>query len=377
MRRRLAVFAVLAAAALGPGAARADGAPAPKATRPADTPLPSIAVLDLKAGDGVSQALIHFVTGAVARAAQSTEAFRVISADDIRALLSLEATKQACGAGSPSCLAEIGGALGADYMISGSLDQVGDKLNLSLSLLDVKRASNVSRASRAFKAGDQSALFDIVPAATTTLLGKAMKGRQGTLVISVTEAGASVKLDGTLVGVSPLAPRKVPAGAHLVEVEKTGFVTQQAQVRVRAEKTTAQTVAMVPSPDFLQTYETHARRMRLGAWISTGVAAVAMGTALVFNARADGVYGSFRTARDQFQAGGGTDPTAYANLQSLASEGQGDQTASFVGFGVAGAAAVASAYFWIAGDDPGRYASVRLSAAPIPHGGFALASVRF
>lgn len=334
--------------------------------------LPSLAVLDVRGGEGISKEIARFTTSAVARAAGDTQAFRVISAEDIRALLTLEAQKSLCGAGSESCLAEIGGALGADYLVSGTLTRLGEKTNLELSLLDVKRAKNLSRASRTFQG--EGELLDIVPAATVELLGKALEGRRGTLVVSVTEPGATVKIDGRIVGVSPLAPQTTVAGTHLVEVEKKGFISQQEQVLVKADQTAARSVALVPSPDFLDAYQASARRMRLGAWLSTGVGLAALGTAVFFNAQADRIHQDFVTERDLYTSGAVSDTQELTRLQT---DGLGAQTVANVSFGLAGAATVAAAYFWIAGDDPGRYGRYQVAILPTPEGGVAFAALRF
>ncbi|MDF1565062.1 MAG: PEGA domain-containing protein [Deltaproteobacteria bacterium] len=260
--------------------------------------LPQLAVMDLKGG-GVSEDLVSVVSASVARAARDTEAFSVISGADIRALLSLEAQKQLCGVDSESCLAEIGGALGADYMIQGGLKKVGEQTILDLVLMEVAKAKVLNRVSRTVK-GDAGGLIDEVPNATVQLLSKALEGRLGSLIISVSEPGSSVKIDGRIVGVSPLGEQKVPAGVHLVEVEKTGFITAKEQVVVKVDETVARGVQMVPSPDFLESYAKSAKRMRLGAWISAGATVVALGAGGYFHLKADATAADFKEQRDLY-----------------------------------------------------------------------------
>ena len=123
--RSLVLVLVTALLAAGSGPARAD------------EELPHLAVMDLQKGAGVSDDLASVVVATIARAARDTEAFSVISGADIRALLTLEAQKQLCGVESESCLAEIGGALGADFMVKGQLRKIGKKLVLDLVLMSV------------------------------------------------------------------------------------------------------------------------------------------------------------------------------------------------------------------------------------------------
>jgi hypothetical protein len=53
-----------------------------------------------------------------------------------------------------------------------------------------------------------------------------VKAKISTLKLEVAEAGATVRVDGREVGVTPLAPLELPAGSHEVSVSKAGFVTQ-------------------------------------------------------------------------------------------------------------------------------------------------------
>jgi hypothetical protein len=66
----------------------------------------------------------------------------VISRQDISSMLGFEKQRQLlnCGEDAPSCIAEIGGALGVDKLASGSLGKVGDTYLLTLRLVDIRTA---------------------------------------------------------------------------------------------------------------------------------------------------------------------------------------------------------------------------------------------
>lgn len=72
-------------------------------------------------------------------------AFRVIGANDIAAMLGMEKMRDLLGCSDTSCAAEIGGALGARYLLSGTVDALGSSLLVTLTLLDNQRATAVSR----------------------------------------------------------------------------------------------------------------------------------------------------------------------------------------------------------------------------------------
>src|SRR4051794_12620642 len=101
----------------------ADGAPRQK-----------VAVLDFatpgveaEAGKAISRNLVGIVSAEVARAG-----YDVISSADIEAMLSYERKRDLLSCeDNTSCLAEIGGALGADLMVSGSAGKLGNTFNVS------------------------------------------------------------------------------------------------------------------------------------------------------------------------------------------------------------------------------------------------------
>jgi len=132
--RRLALIALLLA---GPVASEA----APKR--------PGLAVMDIRAVQGVQAGTATLITDVVVTEVSGTRKFDVVSSADISSLLGLEKQKQLlqCGEDS-SCLAELGGALGVDYLLSGSVGLLGSRLRISMSLQNVKRARVVARQAR-------------------------------------------------------------------------------------------------------------------------------------------------------------------------------------------------------------------------------------
>ena len=102
-----------------------------------------IAVLDLQAR-GVDPALAQSGGTLIASELNKLEVFKVISREDIRNMLSFEKDKERLGCeADQACLAEIGGALGVEYIIAGSLAAIGDQTVLSLTLNNMPISSKV------------------------------------------------------------------------------------------------------------------------------------------------------------------------------------------------------------------------------------------
>jgi hypothetical protein len=295
------------------------------------------------------------------------------------------------GCADAGCMAEIGGALGVDWLVSGKVTKLAaaggipETLSVDLTLTNVRKAQR--EGSVIETARSETELVARTGKAAQKLVARILAGRSGRLVVTAAEVGAVVKVDDQVKGTTPLrAAIVLPAGPHALSVEKQGFVAYQKDVHVEAGRVVEEPVTMVPSPDFVRAYESRQRKLRLGAWISTGVAAAGLATAVALQASANSLYGNettpgtFLYARSKLQSGIETE--GATNLRAEASRLKSDietrQTMSYVAGGLGVSAAFAATYFWIAGDDPNRYARfARIDVAPLPGGAVASASLRF
>lgn len=354
-----------------------------------------IAVLDLQER-GVDKALASSATSLVASELQKLDVFRVISREDIRNMLQFEKDKQSVGCeADQACLAEIGGALGVEFIVAGSLAKVGDTFIVSLQLNNVKTAQVDNRVSETVS-GKADQLIAAVGRNAKSLVSKILKGREGFLVLTVAEQGATVKVDGQIKGSTPLRGRVTLSwGPHLLEVEKQGFVTYAEDITIPARQALAKSVALVPSQDFIQSYEGSARRMRLGAWITTGLAVAGVAAAVTFNQLSASSETKFAGLKADYDANKGDLAALLTQMKSVSDQGNTRVLLARIGLGVGVVAAGFATWFWIAGDDPRRYEGfreageakpsasrtpardLRLAAAPVEGGGLLALSGRF
>ena len=107
-----------------------------------------VLVLDFK-HVGVSEGEATLLRDAAASRLGKDEKLEVISAGEMKTLVDVEASKQSIGdcdpASAQACLAEIAGALGADYVVAGNVGKLGDSVVINVSLLDSKTAEAVAR----------------------------------------------------------------------------------------------------------------------------------------------------------------------------------------------------------------------------------------
>jgi TolB-like protein len=124
-------------------------APAGPASAASSEARPKLAVLDFQA-NGASTSLASAAGGVVANEIDRLGVFKVISADSLRAIIAVERQRQILGCTETTCLSEIGGALGVDYLVSGRVSAIGQgagaRFSVDLTLSNVKRVSREASA---------------------------------------------------------------------------------------------------------------------------------------------------------------------------------------------------------------------------------------
>lgn len=345
---------------------------------------PSIAVFDLS-GKGTSPLDVQLSNTAVAQGVRKLDAFTVISSDDLRQLLSIERQKQLLGAtdeGTQSSLK----ALGATHTIVGSVSKSGGTYAGELRLLNTVDGKVLNQKSvEAVASLDK--LVTAMGGLAQEVVGPLLAEQQGMLLVRTVEEGAEITVDDISRGSTPLpAPIKLPMGRHRVQVKKDGFISRLITVTVEKDQLSMQDVTLLPSSDYAQAYQARNGRMRLGALIATGVAVAGFAGALVLDrVGAEGMYQNQFLPRQRVleavsRSSGGFDASGLtnnverecaANLDQCRKDAQGAsssmatmQAASWALVGVGAVAAGFATYFWVSGENPGRYTQLVAGIAP-------------
>lgn len=130
-----------------------------------------LVVLELSTSDDASSKTARLVQEQVATELMSLERYDIIGQSDITALLGLERQKQllGCSDEASSCMAELSGALGARWLVMGTLGRAGTKLRFDLKLVDSAASKTVARSGRVLANDDE--LFAAVPEMVRALVG--------------------------------------------------------------------------------------------------------------------------------------------------------------------------------------------------------------
>jgi hypothetical protein len=334
-------------------------------------PQPGLAVMDF-AVEGAPPEIASAVSGLVAHELERLQLFHVTTAETTRVILGVERQRQLLGCDNCSG-SSMGELTSFEFLVTGKLVRTGgpkdSRYNLMLTLLKVGSASPLS--SVRVEAKGEEKLLQEVPPATTKLVGKLLEGRQGSLVVGSSEVGAAVKIDDTQVGTTPLQARlPMAAGPHLLSIEKDGFSQVKKEVRISPDQVSDEFIRMVPSPDMAEAYEAKARRFRLLAWVSTGVAVGGVAAFVVGNVVANSTYGdplaagTFSFYRAQLLAGNESEENR-TKAGALKSKIELMQTVSWIGVAAAATGAIAATVLFVVGDPPGRYEAYRQTAGVV------------
>jgi len=124
-----------------------------------------VAALEIKPERGVDAGVARLLDEVIL--AQLSDDYDVLGKSDISSMLGFEQQKQMLGCSEEaSCLAEVGGALGVDYIVSGNLGQVGSLYLINLKLLDATKAKVIKRVSETVEAKEEKLLMGVKSSVT-------------------------------------------------------------------------------------------------------------------------------------------------------------------------------------------------------------------
>lgn len=221
---------VAAAASLGLLSSANAAGPVPKRVK--------VAVLDIKTVGTFEPKTVQGLSALIASTVEQHDV-QVLSGADIATLVGFEKQKQLLGCTESSCLAEIGGALGAEYLLTTEIAQVGDIWLISMSLLDVVRSRGVRRTSK--QADNVRDLVRLCQEGVRLLMAPVLDQRKAAAAAVTIEPAPQQKTATGAVTIAPSPqPKAVPEAARsddpklVVEVAKPRGIRPFAAVRAMA-----------------------------------------------------------------------------------------------------------------------------------------------
>lgn len=191
-------------------------------------PREKLVVSDLSVGSADLEPMARTLLEQFMTELSRIDRFDVIGSSDVALMLGLERQRQllGCAEQSASCLAEIGGALGARWLVSGALTRAGDLYRIDLKLVDTTMAKVVNRVGRTVESREE--LIRLPGPLTNELLG--VMGDGGGHALSIfpwVTAGAGVVATAVGIGLMVGASSE---GARL-NANKSTFTWAELQTR--------------------------------------------------------------------------------------------------------------------------------------------------
>jgi hypothetical protein len=291
-----------------------------------------IAVLDIRPL-GTESAKAELLSEVALTEAASIRGFDVVGRSDIVALLGFERQRQMLGCGDDSCLAEMGGALGVELIVAGSLGALGDLYRIDLKVVDVKRARVRGRT------------------------GMTVEGQQGKLVAAVQQAVATL--------LAPLGPG-APDGAAAAGTPSAALASDQATLAAATTRgTSVAAPAAAPGGGSISTSAASGSRNRRAGLVVGGAGLALLAGGAVAGVQAHNAYDRERTA------------AAAGDVASYDRNRSRGKTAAYVANGLYAGGAVALAvggWLWYSGRPS---PAITLDVQPAPGGALAVVSGGF
>lgn len=202
---------------------------------------PKLAVLELNAGAGVEASLTGPFSEALTAEVEARGYFDVISSRDIQTLLGLERQKAllGCADDAQSCMAELSGALGARFVMTGSLARLGDAWQLTLSTLDTQKAQPVGRSTRIAK--DLEALRRALAGAVAEATGTPLPPPPSrALPITLMATGSAAALFGVVWGALALTQQAQLSATLDAGANQPGVLATRSSYAQQVEALTTQ-----------------------------------------------------------------------------------------------------------------------------------------
>lgn len=309
------------------------------------------------APSGVPEEYAVGITETIATEIARTGVFDTISPKQIQSILAYEKRRDALGGCvNEDCFVQVARLVKAEKLIGGSVAKVGETLVLNLILIDAVDGKAINRSKK--ETTNASELVNDAYRSAIVLLQPLLNARRGYLRVDSNVADAAVYVDEERRAEGPNQVIALPAGPHTIRVSQDGFYAASADVLVKPGVIETTKVALIPAKETIESYESKASFMRTSAYVTGALAIGSVVAAAVFYGQASddkAFVDGFAAASDVQKAAPGYREEALERSDSF-SINQGLYLGGLLGGLIFGGA---SAYFFLAGDDPDRYEEFR------------------
>jgi TolB-like protein len=115
-----------------------------------ETTKPKLVVLEVTPGGGIDPTIAAALGDAITLEIAKRGYFTPTSMKELQTMLGVERQKQlmGCSEAASQCMAELADAIGARFVLNGSLTRLGDAFQLALQVIDTTKAQPIGRSVR-------------------------------------------------------------------------------------------------------------------------------------------------------------------------------------------------------------------------------------
>jgi TolB-like protein len=201
----------------------------------------NVAVIDLRPTSGVSASESEVLSDRLRAEIFNTGKVNVMEREQMREILKENALQQSGACSEEQCILEMGKFLGVQLLVMGTIGRLG-KLNiLNIRLVDVKTARTEMAVSKDID-GDIERVVGYLRTIALELVEPIAKPKPapailGKIMVETKPPGATIRLNGRVIGNAPLTVDSLAPGTYLVSAEKEMHFASQTSVIIEKIET--------------------------------------------------------------------------------------------------------------------------------------------
>ncbi len=195
----------------------------------------TVAVLGIEPAD-VPDALVQQLTDALRKSVRGVTGLKQVQGKDLLEMKMVFG----CDTDAPSCIAQAGRSLGADVLVIGIARKAArpTDLEVQLRLIDVKQGTQTATLQDVVSRSDVGARAEAWLGKLFGVAAPAPVPNPTSLYVGSVPSGATVILDGTVVGKTPLDLTTATPGRHSIKLQHAGYEAVTSSLDLPAGKRT-------------------------------------------------------------------------------------------------------------------------------------------
>ena len=209
----------------------------------------SIAVSDFE-GRKIGHDDVLSITDKIRDEMQKHDLFKVMDRSEMGIIMQEMEFQQSGACNDAACAVEVGQILGVEYIVTGSIGQVGSIWYITLKMINVSSSEVAYSISKEYEGKIEDLLTKHASTTVNALVEMINDKNMGKIVVTSSEKETEVSFNDAVVGNTPFESSFLSAGNYVLTLSKPTFTTIIDTVSVTAGKTTSKEYTLVHTKAF-------------------------------------------------------------------------------------------------------------------------------